>query len=88
MKRGCEFVMPIGGRLGGGLLSILVVMDHIVTARLTPLWQEGSDHFVPTVKNGFAKKAVRTYDAWFVSSGKSAYYLCNERGPVNAGVCV
>jgi hypothetical protein len=53
MKRGCELVILIGGGHGGGLLSILVVMGHIVTARLTPLWQEGSDHFVPTVKNVF-----------------------------------
>jgi hypothetical protein len=70
MKRGCESVMPIGGGHGGGLLSVLVVMGHIVTARLTPLW-EGSNHFVPTVENVFVEKSVTTYDAWFTSSGKT-----------------
>jgi hypothetical protein len=69
MKRGGESVMPIGGGCGGGLLSILVVMDHIVTARLTsPLWQEGSNHFVLTVENVFVEKGVTTYDAWSASS--------------------
>ena len=77
-EKGCELVMPIGSGHGGGLLSILVVMGHIVTARLPPLWQEGSDHFVSIVKNVFIKKAVTTYDAWFASSGKNAYYLCDE----------
>ena len=78
MKRGCESVMPIAGGHGGSLLLILVVMSHIVIARLTPLWEEGSNHFVPTVENVFVKKAVTTYDCVVCEFRKSVCYLRNE----------
>jgi hypothetical protein len=88
MKRGYELVMPIGGGHGGGLLSILVVMGHIVTARLPPLWQEGSDHFVPTVKNVSIKKLCQHTMLSLRVQGKTRTISATNEGPVNAGVCV